>query len=123
MRKKSMGFIYVMRVCSSFCKAGPGDTLITPEKYIETYKDLAINEMKRTGIPASVTLAQGLLESGCGNSYLAKVANNHFGIKCKSGWAGRSVKVDDDELQECFRAYDKVEDSYRDHSDFLTTQT
>lgn len=103
-------------------QAAGGDTLITPEKYIETYKDLAIAEMKRTGIPASITLAQGLLESGSGNSYLAKVANNHFGIKCKTGWAGRSVKVDDDELQECFRAYDKAEDSYRDHSDFLSTQ-
>src|ERR1017187_7325918 len=99
------------------------DTTLTAEQYIQTYKDLAIAEMKRTGIPASITLAQGLLESNSGNSYLAKVANNHFGIKCKTGWEGRSVKVDDDELQECFRAYDKAEDSYRDHSDFLTTQS
>jgi flagellum-specific peptidoglycan hydrolase FlgJ len=91
----------------------------TAEEYIQTYKDLAISEMKRTGIPASITLAQGLLESGNGNSKLAKDANNHFGIKCKSGWAGKSIKIDDDELQECFRAYDKVEDSYKDHSDFL----
>jgi len=99
------------------------DTIFTPEKYIDTYKDLAISEMKRTGIPASITLAQGLFESGNGNSFLAKPPyNNHFGIKCKSDWTGRSVKVDDDELQECFRAYDKAEDSYMDHSNFLACQ-
>jgi len=100
------------------------DTIITPEKYIQNYKDLAIDEMKRTGVPASITLAQGLFESGNGNSFLAKPPyNNHFGIKCKTGWTGRSVKVDDDELQECFRAYDRVEDSYMDHSNFLTCQS
>ncbi|MDQ3073102.1 MAG: LysM peptidoglycan-binding domain-containing protein [Bacteroidota bacterium] len=92
---------------------------ITAEEYIATYKDLAIKEMHRARIPASITLAQGLLESGYGNSYLAREANNHFGIKCKSDWTGKSVKADDDALQECFRAYDNVEDSYRDHSDFL----
>ena len=101
----------------------PKDTIMTPEQYILKYKDLAIEEMKRTGIPASITLAQGLFESGNGNSFLAKPPyNNHFGIKCKSDWTGRSVKVDDDELQECFRAYDKAEDSYMDHSNFLTCQ-
>jgi LysM repeat protein len=91
----------------------------TAEQYIATYKDLAISEMKRTGIPASITLAQGLIESGSGNSYLAKNANNHFGIKCKTGWTGRSVSVTDDAPDECFRAYNSAEESYRDHSDFL----
>ncbi len=95
------------------------DKKITAEEYIATYKDLAISEMKRTGIPASITLAQGLLESGIGNSALAKQSNNHFGIKCKKDWTGRTVNYDDDAPQECFRAYDKPEDSYIDHSDFL----
>jgi len=98
------------------------DSTKTPEQYLNTYKDLAVAEMKRTGIPASITLAQGLLESGCGNSRLARQANNHFGIKCKSGWTGRTVTEDDDEAQECFRAYDRAEDSYKDHSDFLVCQ-
>lgn len=93
---------------------------ITAEQYINTYKSLAIVEMQRTGIPASITLAQGLMESGNGNSSLAKEANNHFGIKCKKDWTGRTIHVDDDAPQECFRAYDRAEDSYRDHSDFLT---
>jgi LysM repeat protein len=92
---------------------------MTAEQYIETYKDIAIAEMKRTGIPASITLAQGLIESGSGNSSLSRQSNNHFGIKCKKDWTGRSVNFDDDAPQECFRAYDRVEDSYRDHSDFI----
>jgi hypothetical protein len=75
--------------------------------------------MKRTGIPASITLAQGLIESGNGNSSLSRQSNNHFGIKCKKDWTGKSVNYDDDAPQECFRAYDRAEDSYRDHSDFL----
>lgn len=93
---------------------------ITPDEYIASYKELAVAEMKRTSIPASITLSQGLLESGNGNSRLAKEANNHFGIKCKKDWPGRSINVDDDAPQECFRAYDKAEDSYADHSDFLS---
>ncbi|MGZ5303407.1 MAG: LysM peptidoglycan-binding domain-containing protein [Bacteroidia bacterium] len=99
--------------------AAAQDKKITPEEYIATYKDLAISEMKRTGIPASITLSQGLLESGIGNSELAKQSNNHFGIKCKKDWTGRTVNYDDDAPQECFRAYEKPEDSYIDHSDFL----
>lgn len=86
--------------------------------YIDQYKDLAIEEMLRYDIPASITLAQGLLESGAGKSELAVKGNNHFGIKCH-GWAGRSVYHDDDEEQECFRAYDNARDSYEDHSKFL----
>lgn len=92
---------------------------ISVEEYIATYKDIAIQEMKRVGIPASVTLAQGILETENGNSDLVKRSNNHFGIKCKSNWTGASVFHDDDALGECFRKYDKAEDSYRDHSDFL----
>ena len=89
------------------------------ESYISTYSSLAVSEMCRSGIPASITLAQGLLESGYGRSTLATKANNHFGIKCHSDWKGESVYHDDDAKGECFRKYPKAEDSYRDHSDFL----
>ena len=89
------------------------------EQYLDRYSAIAIAEMHRSHIPASITLAQGLLESGNGNSRLALVANNHFGIKCKKDWTGESIKEDDDEAQECFRKYPTAEDSYRDHSDFL----
>jgi len=74
-------------------------------------------------IPASITLAQGIFESGSGTSRLATEANNHFGIKCKKEWTGATIKHDDDEAQECFRKYEKVEDSYNDHSLFLTTRS
>jgi Mannosyl-glycoprotein endo-beta-N-acetylglucosaminidase/LysM domain len=87
--------------------------------YIYTYKDLAMAEMKRTGVPAAITLAQGIHESGAGMSKLVQASNNHFGIKCKSNWTGESVRHDDDARAECFRKYPKSEDSYRDHSDFL----
>lgn len=88
------------------------------EKYIERYSAIAVSEMERTGVPACITLAQGLLESGAGTSSLARKSNNHFGIKCH-GWTGRSVKHTDDAPNECFRAYDSPEESFRDHSDFL----
>ena len=87
--------------------------------YINTYKDLAMAEMQRTGVPASITLAQGIHESGAGMSKLAQASNNHFGIKCKSNWTGESVRHDDDARGECFRKYASSEDSYKDHSDFL----
>lgn len=87
--------------------------------YINTYKDLAVAEMKRTGVPAAITLAQGIHESGAGNSKLVLESNNHFGIKCKSNWTGESVKHDDDAKAECFRKYPASEQSYKDHSDFL----
>lgn len=93
------------------------------EAYIAKYKDVAIHEMKEYGIPASITLAQGLLESGSGQSYLATEANNHFGIKCHLDWDGRKVYKDDDRRNECFRAYDDPDDSFRDHSLFLTTRS
>lgn len=82
---------------------------------------MAVTEMQRTGIPASITLAQGMLESDYGRSYLARKANNHFGIKCHSTWKGERAYKDDDRKNECFRSYSNVIDSYRDHSDFLVT--
>lgn len=95
---------------------------ISVEEYIDTYKDMAVNDMKKYGIPASIKLAQGILESGSGNSQLAKKANNHFGIKCHKGWTGKTFTMDDDKKNECFRKYRHPKDSYRDHSVFLTTR-
>jgi LysM repeat protein len=92
---------------------------IGPEEYIATYKDLAIIEMHRSGVPASITLSQGLLESSNGNSKLAVEGKNHFGIKCKSDWTGRTIYIHDDAPDECFRAYNSALESYQDHSDFL----
>ncbi|MBQ6772384.1 MAG: glucosaminidase domain-containing protein [Bacteroidales bacterium] len=92
---------------------------ITPEEYIQTYKDIAMREMREHKIPASITLAQGLLESGAGNSALAREAKNHFGIKCHKGWTGKTYYMDDDEKDECFRKYKNAEESFRDHSEFL----
>lgn len=89
------------------------------EKYIKTYSALAIEQQKKYKIPASITLAQGLLESGAGQSDLARRSNNHFGIKCHSDWRGGRVYHDDDLRRECFRKYKRVEDSYEDHSKFL----
>ena len=86
--------------------------------YIERYKDIAMREMQEYKIPASITLAQGILESGNGNSELAKKSNNHFGIKCHKDWKGKRTYHDDDEKGECFRVYNSPEDSYRDHSKF-----
>lgn len=88
------------------------------QQYIDQYKDIAIEEMHRWKIPASITLAQGLFESGAGQSELARKGNNHFGIKC-NGWEGRKVYHDDDARNECFRAYNSVFESYEDHSRFL----
>ena len=87
--------------------------------YIEQYKDIAIAEMEQYGIPASIKLAQALLESGNGNSTLAREANNHFGIKCTPDWRGRTTRHNDDRRNECFRVYERVEDSFHDHSQFL----
>jgi LysM repeat protein len=106
------------------CKASkhiiPTSSLPANENaYIQTYKDIAVSEMKRTGIPASITLAQGMIESDEGRSSLAREANNHFGIKCHNDWTGGKVYHDDDRKNECFRKYSRPEDSYYDHSDFL----
>lgn len=91
----------------------------TREEYVEKYKAIAIAHMERYGIPASITMAQGILESDSGNSLLSTSSNNHFGIKCKKHWTGDRVYHDDDAKGECFRAYPSVEASYQDHADFL----
>lgn len=90
--------------------------------YVDNFKEIAKNNMKTHGIPASITLAQGILESGAGKGKLAQSANNHFGIKCHKEWTGESVKHDDDAAQECFRKYEHPSESYRDHSLFLTSR-
>lgn len=92
---------------------------ISRKEYIETYAPIAVAEMKRVGVPASITLAQGCLESDDSNSSLSVKSNNHFGIKCHKDWAGKKYYQDDDAKNECFRVYDSPEESYRDHSDFL----
>ncbi len=89
------------------------------QKYIDTYSAIAVAEMQRTGVPASITLAQGILESRSGLSELASQGNNHFGIKCHKDWTGGTMHLDDDRKGECFRVYDSPEESFRDHSDFL----
>lgn len=88
-------------------------------QYIDRFRSIAVQEMNIYGIPASITLAQGLLESGNGNGELAVVANNHFGIKCTSDWKGKSYFKNDDKINDCFRVYDNPESSFRDHSEFL----
>lgn len=105
-----LSFLYVGQLCSQNSQY---------EKYIATYKDVAIDKMKKFKIPASISLAQGILESGAGNSYLAKTANNHFGIKCYDGWKGASVRKNDDLKNECFKKYNSVSESFDDHSAFL----
>ncbi|MBQ8655935.1 MAG: glucosaminidase domain-containing protein [Prevotella sp.] len=91
------------------------------QAYVDQYRDIAISQMQRYHIPASITLAQGLLESGAGHSLLAREANNHFGIKCHSDWKGATMQFDDDELDECFRSYKNSQESYEDHSRFLSS--
>jgi uncharacterized FlgJ-related protein len=94
---------------------------ISADAYIDAYKNIAISEMKRSGIPASITLAQGMLESDNGNSSLVTEGNNHFGIKCHD-WKGPAIYKDDDSRNECFRKYKSAEESYRDHTDFLLSK-
>lgn len=103
--------------------ASTSKTLVTSDivrVYVSQYKEAAMLNMRNYGIPASIILAQGILESGAGKGDLALNANNHFGIKCHEGWTGESVKHDDDSAQECFRKYDNPSESFKDHSLFLT---
>lgn len=100
-------------------RTGDSDVNHTALSYINLYKDVAISQMKNNGIPASIILAQGLLESGNGNSSLAKYANNHFGIKCTSDWTGKVYYKDDDQKNDCFRVYKNAQESFKDHSVFL----
>jgi LysM repeat protein len=91
----------------------------TPEAYIQNYSSIAQDQMRKYGVPASITLAQGILESGSGKSKLASEANNHFGIKCHDTWSGATIHIDDDAPNECFRKYKSVDQSFEDHSVFL----
>lgn len=100
-----------------------GTNKMTPEQYIQKYREDALIEMDRFNIPASITLAQAMLESSYGNSELAIKANNHFGIKCHTSWEGERFIKDDDKRDECFRKYNSVLESYNDHSTFLTKYT
>lgn len=100
-----------------------GQERISTDDYIETYAGIAVSEMQRTGIPASITLAQGILESGSGNSRLARKGNNHFGIKCHNDWTGQKIFADDDKRNECFRKYKDAAESFKDHSEFLTQRS
>src|ERR1700712_2603614 len=98
----------------------PAQTPDQINEYIQTYKSLAITEMQRSGVPASIILAQGIHETSAGTRDLVIASNNHFGIKCKSSWTGNVVYHDDDARGECFRSYSAAQDSYRDHSDYLS---
>lgn len=109
-------FIALLTVGAAFAQKR-----MSAEEYARAYGNMAIEKMRIYGIPASITLAQGMLESGYGGSELAVKANNHFGIKCGSNWRGERVYHDDDAKGECFRKYKSVDDSYRDHSNFLST--
>ncbi len=111
----------IILLISSLCAVNA--QRLSRQQYVSKYKNWAITEMNRTGIPASITLAQGILESDCGNSDLATEANNHFGIKCHSDWTGKTMHKDDDRSNECFRSYDNAYQSFKDHSDFLTSKS
>lgn len=100
-------------------QAAEGWMKLTPEEYIYKWRNIAIENMEVYGIPASITMGQAILESGFGNGYLARVANNHFCIKCKGSWAGATITHSDDNPDDCFRVYESAEDSFRDHAEFL----
>ncbi|MBY0542169.1 MAG: glucosaminidase domain-containing protein [Sphingobacteriaceae bacterium] len=134
--KKIIGLLAIVLLMFSACKSrqysknnkkiekqankeNPNFTSYTTLTYIEAFKAVAIAEMNAYGIPASITLAQGILESGSGSSSLAKYANNHFGIKCTSDWKGKAYYKDDDKSDDCFRVYKDARESYKDHSEFL----
>ena len=114
------GCLVVLVAFKSFSQ--PAEPRISKEEYIEIYKEDAVKEMLFSGVPASITLAQAMLESDFGNSPLARYANNHFGIKCHKGWTGGTFYQDDDARNECFRKYYTVYKSYRDHSEFLSNR-
>jgi len=111
--KRILAIIAIM--CSSVLLSAQGSYNL----YIRQYAEIAVGEMHRSGVPASITLAQGLLESAAGQSVLARMGNNHFGIKCAGSWTGQTIFHDDDKKGECFRKYSNAKDSYKDHSDFL----
>lgn len=112
-------FIFLLFPANAALYAQPSERKSTPADYIDKYKDDAVREMQMYKVPASITLAQGMLESDNGNSALAVYANNHFGIKCHKEWTGDTYTADDDEHNECFRKYPSVYESFVDHSKFL----
>lgn len=114
--------LLLLTIKSFLCYAQPNNYKNTVKSYIEQYKNIAIREMQEYKIPASITLAQGILESAAGTSELAVNGNNHFGIKCHKGWTGDSLHKDDDAKNECFRKYANAEASFIDHSKFLTSR-
>ena len=122
-RSRTILFLGLLCLCVSYAVAQPAEKP-NPRvmDYIVRFSSIAIEEMQRSGIPASITLAQGIYESGAGSSRLAVEANNHFGIKCKKEWTGPSIRHTDDLKNECFRKYESALESYRDHSDFLRTR-
>lgn len=115
--KTSLAWALAVVLAPAFAQAGSGDQ--SPEQYIAQWKDVAVKKMKEHGIPASITLAQGLLESRSGNSILAVQGNNHFGIKCTPDWTGGKIFHDDDKKNDCFRKYRNADQSFEDHSKFL----
>lgn len=118
MKKTLLTTLAIM--CAALCAAQKVDRRA---RYVSLYKDCAIHEMNTAGIPASITLAQGILESDCGDSELAQKANNHFGIKCHGSlWNGKTYHHDDDRADECFRVYPSVAESFADHTEFLTSR-
>jgi LysM repeat protein len=124
MRKSAMKYIFYLGLYLIAPILGKSQSLPNEDivKYINQYADIAINEMVRTGVPASIKIAQGILETQAGKSKLVLESNNHFGIKCKSNWDGPKVYHDDDAQGECFRKYKDAISSYKDHSDFLKLQ-
>lgn len=119
---KTIGILGLLLMISMQGIRAQGATTESIVAYIKTYANLAISEMQRTGVPASIKIAQGLLETGAGKSDLVQRSNNHFGIKCKSSWTGEKVYHNDDEEGECFRKYESAEISYQDHSNYLASQ-
>jgi LysM repeat protein len=119
-KKLTILIALLLSLLSQFSHAQSTDAVLA---YIARYKDLAIEEMQRTGIPAAITLAQGIHETDAGTSELVRKSNNHFGIKCKDNWSGPTVSHDDDARGECFRKYSAAEQSYKDHSDFLRSRS
>lgn len=124
-----MILIYVLLILGSTNPVAVDNYDVIATSYIEQFKDLAVIEMHRSGVPASITLAQALIETNAGRSSLATKANNHFGIKCKSTWNGRTYYHEDDDynakgdlIESCFRAYGSAIESYADHSNFLRTK-
>ncbi len=117
--KKAINLTFIAIITLSAAPSYGQQHRITRQEYIKKYKDIAIAHQQKYGIPASITMAQGILESDSGNSLLSRGSNNHFGIKCKSHWTGRTFTYTDDAPDECFRAYGSVEESYADHADFL----